>query len=259
MSSKLFIFESLTGVSINNHFMQRYFWFIETFSNTGGKTKHHILPQADFPHFSNFKEHPWNQSLLTDRQHFVAHWLLSKAMGGSQAYAFWAMLNKNSEKTTSRTYEKARQLFCETISKDAERSSKISDSMKGVSKSTVHTQKMIETKNEPVWKSTVGQLATQKRMEKMDYAEVGQKGSQTKLSKEWREENLEQWSRRISEATAGKPKPAMSLSRKEKNNRPIVKTIRELAKQKNTPLGTNWWSKSDEALQELLDSLQSVD
>lgn len=42
--------------------------------------KHHILPSSIFPEYANLKENPWNYVKLTYREHFLAHWLLSKCM-----------------------------------------------------------------------------------------------------------------------------------------------------------------------------------
>lgn len=41
---------------------------------------HHILPKSIFPEFGNLRNHKWNRSKLTFREHFLAHWLLSKCM-----------------------------------------------------------------------------------------------------------------------------------------------------------------------------------
>lgn len=92
---------------INHHYAERYLRFIEKFSNTGGTVRHHILPRAKdmWPEFSDLKENPWNESLLTNRQHFVAHWILWKALGGSQTFAFYAMKNKENQRLSSKIYE----------------------------------------------------------------------------------------------------------------------------------------------------------
>jgi len=42
--------------------------------------KHHILPKSIFPEFSDLKDHKWNQVKLTYREHFLAHWLLTKCV-----------------------------------------------------------------------------------------------------------------------------------------------------------------------------------
>lgn len=71
--------------SHNNLYLIRYVRFIQAclISNIGyiGYTeKHHVLPKAKwlFPQYSNFQLHPWNCARLTPRQHFIAHWILSK-------------------------------------------------------------------------------------------------------------------------------------------------------------------------------------
>lgn len=100
------IYSLLESKSINLHYAKRYVWFIDKFNNTGGTIKHHILPKAKdmWPEYSSFSKHRWNKSLLTARQHFVAHKLLWKALGGSQIHAFWMMGRYNK----SRDYESVR-------------------------------------------------------------------------------------------------------------------------------------------------------
>ena len=75
--------------------------------------KHHILPKCLGG--SDEKE---NLVLLTGREHFLCHWILTRIHPGNNKviYAFWGMCNKRSkgqEKRyipSSRTYEEARRL-----------------------------------------------------------------------------------------------------------------------------------------------------
>lgn len=103
---------------INLHYAKRYVKFIKRFDNTGGKIKHHILPKAsDFwPEFINLKENRWNESKLTDRQHYIAHWILWKALGKSQVQSFWAMTNQNGERINSKIYSLLREDFSNQMS-----------------------------------------------------------------------------------------------------------------------------------------------
>jgi len=93
--------------NVNAHYAKRYVRFIETFSNNAGSIKHHILPKSvdAWPEFSSFKENEWNCSSLTLRQHFVAHWILWKAIGGLQTNAFYLMKHKDKQQLSSRVYE----------------------------------------------------------------------------------------------------------------------------------------------------------
>jgi hypothetical protein len=67
---------------------------------------HHILPKARdlFPEYTSFKDNPWNKVRLTTDQHIIAHVMLWKAYGGSQAKALECMLgvfNSNTNKNLS--------------------------------------------------------------------------------------------------------------------------------------------------------------
>lgn len=95
----------------NSHYFERYLSILEIFS-IGNKVlaegtyveSHHILPKASdmFPEYENFKEHSWNEINLTARQHFIAHWILWKAFGRSQSYAFQCFINQVSCKNNQR-------------------------------------------------------------------------------------------------------------------------------------------------------------
>ena len=70
----------------NEHYLNRYVKFIEACKHTNDYSKgiyeeHHICPKAKdmFPEYSSFRKNPWNIVKLTPRQHFIAHWILSKA------------------------------------------------------------------------------------------------------------------------------------------------------------------------------------
>jgi hypothetical protein len=101
------IFEHLIKKSPNQiHHINRYMKFISTRSMTGN-TKHHILPKAIdmYPEFRCFKDHPWNLAMLTAREHFIAHKILSKVFPkSSQSRCFFYMLNK-CDKKNSKTYQ----------------------------------------------------------------------------------------------------------------------------------------------------------
>jgi len=40
--------------------------------------RHHILPKSLFPEYKNLSENSWNCVLLTYKEHFLVHWLLTK-------------------------------------------------------------------------------------------------------------------------------------------------------------------------------------
>lgn len=92
----------LTSKQHNPHYLDRYIKFINYCITTSTATtekliNHHICPKAAdmFPAYADLKVHAWNKSVLTHRQHYIAHFLLWKAYGGSQTSAFYAMINKN--------------------------------------------------------------------------------------------------------------------------------------------------------------------
>ena len=100
--------QSVYEQAINLHYANRYLKFIEMFAGSGN-VRHHILPQSEWPEFSDLKENTWNEVLLSDRAHFVAHWLLWKAVGKGQMHAFWMMKHRNNESINSKTYQKLKE------------------------------------------------------------------------------------------------------------------------------------------------------
>lgn len=113
--------EILKSKPHNLHYLNRYIKLINYIKNSerinGYTEKHHICPKAKdlFPEYKSFKEHPWNMIVLPARYHFIAHWLLWKAYGGSQTYAFVCMVNQKSKyqterynRVSSRTYAAAK-------------------------------------------------------------------------------------------------------------------------------------------------------
>lgn len=98
-----FIYQILSSKDHNPHYLNRYFKFIQTCQETNDLNddsiyyeNHHICPKANdlFPEYVDIKKHPWNSVYLTFRQHLIAHVLLWKAYGKSQAIALDCMLGK---------------------------------------------------------------------------------------------------------------------------------------------------------------------
>lgn len=90
----------------SSFYLERYIKFIENrYSNKSGHN-HHILPKKLYPQYKNFNEYPNNKVKLSPREHFIAHWLLWKALNNeSMTYAFYSMRHKNGMKLNSRTYQ----------------------------------------------------------------------------------------------------------------------------------------------------------
>lgn len=71
---------------MNSHHLNRYLKFIDALKNQsidGYSEKHHVLPRS-----MGGDDSTSNIVKLTARQHFVAHWMLWKAFGGSMTTAF---------------------------------------------------------------------------------------------------------------------------------------------------------------------------
>lgn len=100
--------EELYNIKVLSKFyLNRYVKIVENIKENG-KNKlicenHHILPQSLFPQYSNFREFPGNSLKVTPREHFILHWILSKAYGGSQLYAY-NMMARAFSPTQNREY-----------------------------------------------------------------------------------------------------------------------------------------------------------
>jgi hypothetical protein len=90
------IFEILSTKPHNPHYLKRYIKFIKhcqtRVSNETYFETHHIAPRASdlFPELDN---DPANYASLTAREHILAHVILWKTYGGSQATALHCMIN----------------------------------------------------------------------------------------------------------------------------------------------------------------------
>ena len=103
----MFKYEEYLPAQKNELHWNRYVKFILAVLKTAPKTRvrkglylHHIIPACFLP--KEFRKDKENLIYLTARQHYIAHLILWKAVGGPMAKAF-AMLSKSS--LTSRQYE----------------------------------------------------------------------------------------------------------------------------------------------------------
>jgi hypothetical protein len=101
----------------SEHYYNRYTKFISECSNqtvSGYSEKHHIVPVSLGG--SDDKE---NLVTLTARQHYIAHWMLWKAYGGSMTAAFFQMSNlaRYSKRNTSRLYSSLKEERAKLMSK----------------------------------------------------------------------------------------------------------------------------------------------
>lgn len=94
----------------DERWLKRYLLFLTKFdyTNADHTHRHHILPQKIYHQFSNFKDNPWNLSILSIRAHYLAHYMLARALGGNMWYAWNRMNNSNGYKLNSKLYEIAR-------------------------------------------------------------------------------------------------------------------------------------------------------
>lgn len=106
------IYQNLSQVpNCNMHYVNRYIKFISACNNLttdpNDKTHaHHILPRSMWPEYTDLNANKWNKSILTVRQHYIAHLILAKAVGGKMWQAFWYMINlKGHDNVSSRIYE----------------------------------------------------------------------------------------------------------------------------------------------------------
>lgn len=122
--------EILITKKCNPFYVQRYLKFINDCNNSNSSISeigyveaHHILPRSLFPSASNLKIQTWNSILLTPRQHFIAHWMLSKVFvdlkdRASAIKGFYYMTIKSkctSERYTSKSFAYARKMHSNSM------------------------------------------------------------------------------------------------------------------------------------------------
>lgn len=79
--------DTLISKAVSSMYVERYLSFIASCTASSDDIvyteKHHILPKAIWPEYESFSKHQWNMAKLTGHQHFIAHWMLAKALGGA--------------------------------------------------------------------------------------------------------------------------------------------------------------------------------
>jgi hypothetical protein len=100
----------------SQHHYNRYQRFIGSLrgqSVDGYAEVHHIVPRS-----LGGSDDADNLIRLTARQHFIAHWMLARALGGSASRAFFMMSNFGKYgKVNSSTYQIARKEYADQVSK----------------------------------------------------------------------------------------------------------------------------------------------
>lgn len=90
---------------INQHYWNRYVKFINSravIDTSSGTEIHHKWPKS-----YGRVDDDYNLVNLTLREHYLAHWILSRAMRGKMSAAFWLMTNLRNK--SGRMYDEARR------------------------------------------------------------------------------------------------------------------------------------------------------
>ena len=110
-------------IFIDNKYTRKYYQIIDRakFRNLSKNLyteKHHIIPKS--LNGSNDKD---NLIILTAKEHFICHLLLTKMVEGNykrlMSYALWGMVNQNNnnqKRITGKSYEYAKKLMQESLS-----------------------------------------------------------------------------------------------------------------------------------------------
>lgn len=76
--------------------------------------EHHIMPKAIWP---EYKTEDWNLVLLTHKEHYVCHHLLTKCLPHADTTrAYWFMTHNKGMPITSKVYENLRRKFAQMVS-----------------------------------------------------------------------------------------------------------------------------------------------
>lgn len=92
----------------SEHNMKRYINFISKIESKGKRNldiveRHHIIPKSLFTNNDLIE--------LTPREHYIAHYLLARALRRKMVFAFHKMCYTGKYKVTSRQYEELRKMF----------------------------------------------------------------------------------------------------------------------------------------------------
>lgn len=163
------------------HF-DRYIKFVESFvelnlskpnGSCGGFETHHILPKKIFPEFTTSR---WNKIIMPSKAHYLAHYLLFKAIAHpSLVYSFNQMrrVSKKAGKVNCRLYAAVRQEFAELIRQTNTgkvRSEKFRNdvSARTIGKNNYRNDKTQEVKKFPVGQQPEGWVPFQKGRKRTD-------------------------------------------------------------------------------------------
>ncbi len=183
----------LSEKSHNPHYLNRYIKFINycaTLNIDEYSENHHICPKSKdlFPEYEDFKINSWNRCKLTARQHFIAHWILSKAYPIKATHdAFWLMCHDNNKNRYVKLNSKSYKLLKE------KRSIFVSDQMKNNNPSTFPDVKEKRRKallGNTYGKKIKGQKRTEEQKLNMSKAQKGNTNSTDKHKQSVAEANI---------------------------------------------------------------------
>lgn len=176
----MFKYEEYLPAQRNELHWNRYVKFIEMCRKTAPKKRtkgyfiHHIIPKSYLP--KELRKDKDNLIVLSSRQHFIAHLILWKALGGPMAKAF--LLTSEFGSLSSRQYEQVMKDVSKRNSENAkgEKNSnygkhwseevrlKISNSNKGRTH-TEEEKKNLSKKSKEMWASPEFKESARKRMQ----------------------------------------------------------------------------------------------
>lgn len=169
---------------------------------------HHILPRSMYPEHIN---QPWNQVLLTAREHFLVHWLLIKFTKGKQKFsAVCGFSSFNRSKSPKRKYTSHQY---EMIRKNVSRCLK--ERYRDKTKHPCYGRVVSESHKESLRKVMTGRIVSEETRKKIGEKSKG-RGKGVLKSKEHREKisqankgkvTSEETRRKLSEINKGKGNP----------------------------------------------------
>lgn len=140
--------EILKSKTKDHRYLKRYIAFMEACSTQSinksqYSEKHHILPKSLYP---EYKKNPKNIVLLTGKQHYIAHWMLAKALDSSEMWFAFNQMRRIAKNGI--LYEYAREKISTAISKANTGKKRSKEHMKKIIMSTKNKKRAMlkETK-----------------------------------------------------------------------------------------------------------------
>ena len=135
--------------NLNIHYMNRYLTFCKSIKNHENRDldyieRHHIIPISIDKSYSKIND---NIVKFSAREHYIAHWILMRAIGGKMVFAFHRLAyGKNNIKISSIAYEEIRKTMGKEISNMFKGIPKSEEAKKKMSKAKLNSKLSEETK-----------------------------------------------------------------------------------------------------------------